>query len=209
MTRAYQSRVLKKSVSPMCRKCHRMPETTGHILSHCESHFWTLYKERHDQGLGVLYYHLCRKLGLKVFKPWKSIPAVQETDRARLMWDVSLSTDRALVHRRPDITLTLKESKTTLLLEMACCYDSLIEERQKEKQQKYEELVADLALQFPGNKVKSVPLVIGDLGSIGNQAKSLESTKLFTPKEWEAVLCSMQTRVLYSSTRILKRHLSG
>jgi len=53
MTRAYQSRVLKKSVSPMCRKCHKMPETTGHILSHCESHFWTLYKERHDQVLGV------------------------------------------------------------------------------------------------------------------------------------------------------------
>ena len=125
------------------------------------------------------------------------------------MWDVSLPTDRALVHWRPDITLTLKESKTTLLLEMACCYDSLLEERQKEKQQKYEELDADLALQFPGNKVKSVPLVIGDMGSIGSLAKSLESTKLFTPKEREAVLCSMQMRVLYSSTRILKPHLSG
>ena len=74
---------------------------------------------------------------------------------------------------------------------------------------KYEELAADLALQFPGNKVKSVPLVIGDLGSIGNLAKSLESIKLFTAKEREAVLCDMQTRVLYSSTRILKRHLSG
>ena len=92
---------------------------------------------------------------------------------------------------------------------MACCYDSLLEERQKEKQQKYEELAADLVLQFPGNKVKSVPMVIGDLGSIGSPAKSLEITKLFTPNEREAVLCSMQTRVLYSSTRILKRHLSG
>ena len=159
--------------------------------------------------MGVLYYHLCRKLGLKVFKPWEPIPVVQENDRARLMWDVSSPTDRALVHWCPDITLTLKESKSTLLLQMACCYDSLLEERQKEKQQKYEQLAADLALQFPGNKVKSVPLVIGDLGSIGSLAKSLESTKLFTPKEWEAVLCSMQTRVLYLSTRILQRHLSG
>ena len=76
----------------------------------------------------------------------------------------------------------------------------LLKERQKEKQQKYEQLAADLALQFPGNKVKSTPLVIGDLGSIGSLAKSLESTKLFTPKEREALLCSMQTRVLYSST---------
>ena len=145
----------------------------------------------------------------QAFKPWEPVPAVQENDRARLMWDVSLPTDRALVHRRPDITLTLNESNTTLLLEMARCYDSLLEEREMEKQQKYEELAADLALQFLGNKVKSVPLVIGNLGSIGDLAKSLDSTKLFIPKEREAVLCSMQTRVLYSSTRILKQHLSG
>ena len=87
-----------------------------------------------------------------------------------------------------------------LLLEMACCYDSLLEEREMEKRQKYEELTADLALQFLGHKVKSVPLVIGDLGSIGGRAKSLDSTKLFTLKERDAILCSMHTMVLYSST---------
>ena len=74
---------------------------------------------------------------------------MQENDRSRLMWDVSLPTDWVLVHRHSDITLTLKESNSTLLLEMACCYDSLLEEREKEKRQKYEELAADLALQFP------------------------------------------------------------
>ena len=150
-----------------------------------------------------------RKLGLidKVFKPWEPIPAMQENDRSRLMWDVSLPTDWVLVHRHSDITLTLKESNSTLLLEMACCYDSLLEEREKEKRQKHEELAADLVLQFPcKKKVKSVPLVIGDLGSIGGLAKSLDSTKIFT---LNAVLCSKQTRVLYSSTRILKQHLSG
>ena len=59
MTRAYQSRVLKKSVNPMCRKCHKRPETISHTLAHGEKYSWTLYKDRHDQVVGVLYYHLC------------------------------------------------------------------------------------------------------------------------------------------------------
>jgi len=103
------------------------------------------------------------------------------------------------------ITLTLKESKVTLLLEMACCYGSFLEEREGEAG-KYEKLTADLALQFPSNKVRAVPLVIGDLGCIGGLAKSLHSTTL---KEGNATLCSMHTRMLYSSTRILKRQLAG
>ena len=70
---------------------------------------------------------------------------MQENDRARLMLDVSLPTNRVLEHQCRDVTLTLKESKVTLLLEMACCYDSLLEEREKEKRQKHEELAADLA----------------------------------------------------------------
>ena len=122
MTRAYQSRVLKKSVNPMCRKCHGWPETIGHILSCCPVHQWTLYKDKHNQVLGTLYYHLCKVLGLKALKPWEPIPAVQENDRARLLWDASIPTDRMLEHRRPDITLVLKKSKKILLLEMACAY---------------------------------------------------------------------------------------
>ena len=45
MTRVYQFMVLKKSVNPMCRKCHKQPETISHIVSHGEAHSLTLYKE--------------------------------------------------------------------------------------------------------------------------------------------------------------------
>ena len=105
--------------------------------------------------------------------------------------------------------LVLKRSKNILLLEMGCAYGSLLEEREVEKRNKYEELAADLSGQCRGYRLRTVPIVIGDLGSIGGLAKSLESIKIFTQKELSTILSSMQTRVLYGSTRILKRHLAG
>ena len=73
MTRAYQARVLKRDVNPLCRKCRKRPETTGYILAHCEKYNWTLYKERHDQVLRILYFHLCRVMGLRLIRPWEPI----------------------------------------------------------------------------------------------------------------------------------------
>ena len=64
----------------------------------------------------------CRALGLRVVKPWEPIPAVQESGEVRLLWDVSIPTDRVLEHRRPDMTLVLKRSKKILLIEVACAY---------------------------------------------------------------------------------------
>ena len=67
MTRAYMVRVLKIPVSVQCR-CHKMPETIGHIRSKCENYFWSLYMERHNVR-AVVHYHLCTMLGFKVPKP--------------------------------------------------------------------------------------------------------------------------------------------
>ena len=115
------------------------------------------------------------------------------------MWDVSLPADRALDHKHPDIILTLKESNT---IEMACCYDSLLEEREKEKQQKYEELAADIALQFLGHKVKSVPLVIGDLGSIGSWRSHWTVPNSSHQRVGSSPVLHADKGILYLSTRI-------
>ena len=208
MTRAYQARVLNKAVDPMCRKCHKRPETIGHILSHCDRYNWSLYKERHDQVVGVLYYHLCRTLDLRVLKPWEPIPPVQESDEVRLLWDPSIPTDRVLEHRRPDVVLVMKKDRKIFLIEMACAFDPLLAEREKEKSEKYEELATDMATQFPGLRVEIVPVVIGDLGSARGLADSLRKLKIFTSRQLGSVLGAMQLKVLYSSTRILKRHLA-
>lgn len=130
---------------------------------------------------------------------------MQESDRVVLQWDPSVPTDRILEHRRPDMVLIEKRRKRVILLEMACAFDSLVEEREQEKTQKYEELAADMATQYPGYRVITAPLVISDLGSIANITESISKLKLFNPKQKQAVLLAMQTRVLYSS---IQRHLA-
>ena len=44
MTRAYMARVLKMPVSVLCRRCHSMPETTGHILVKCETYLLLIWR---------------------------------------------------------------------------------------------------------------------------------------------------------------------
>ena len=51
---------------------------------------------------------------------------LQENDRARLLWDASIPTDRLLV---PDNHLGFEGE--IWLLEMACAYDSHLEEQEK------------------------------------------------------------------------------
>ena len=64
---------------------------------------------------------------------------------------------------------------------MACAFNSLVEEREKEKADKYEELATDMAVHQPGYRVRVVPIVIGDLGSIGGLVKSLQILKHLQP----------------------------
>lgn len=47
-TNAYRSRILREHSNPLCRACGKADETIGHILAGCESHRWSLYKDRHD-----------------------------------------------------------------------------------------------------------------------------------------------------------------
>lgn len=47
---------------------------------------------------------------------------------------------------------------------MACAWEPLIQEREREKKNKYQELAADLAKQWPGFKISVTLVVLGDLG---------------------------------------------
>ena len=49
------------------------------------------------------------------------------------------------------MVLVQKPMKRVVLLEMACTFDSFVEEREQEKGRMYEELAADMAMQYPGH----------------------------------------------------------
>ena len=46
--------VLHQDIDSMCRLCHEVPETIGHILSSCPMRLWKGIKHQHDKVLDCL-----------------------------------------------------------------------------------------------------------------------------------------------------------
>ena len=215
-TRAYQVRVMRKPDVPLlCRVCHTAPETIGHLLSGCDHLKWTLYKERHDRVLYQLVLMLCRKYGISLPEALKWGPsgwdgvAVLESDEVKFTVDLSIPTDRQMTERRPDLIAYFRETRRIVIFEIACAWEPLIEERQREKGGKYRELAADLATQWPGWRVVTTPLVVGDLGSLGSFRKELSKLQLFDIREILHLARNAQFESLCSAVRIIRRHLSS
>ena len=55
-----------------------------------------------------------------------------ENERVRLMWDVTVYTDKKLKHNRPDITLLPKEEKEWIFIDIAVPADRNIMKTQNE-----------------------------------------------------------------------------
>ena len=98
-----------------------MPETIRHILSKREHHLWSLYMERHNRVRAVVHYHLCTMLGFKA----QSLGNQAKTG----IWRTADLINRCDSRRR--------KPSSSLRWHML---DALLEERQSEKTDKYNEL---------------------------------------------------------------------
>ena len=101
-----------------------------------------------------------------------------------------------------------KTNKTIHIADVACAWEPLVEEREREKRAKYQHLKADLAQQYRDENysIFVTPVVIGDLGIICGTRKAIIETGLLTPHTF---LATAQREVLVQNLRLLKRHLVG
>ena len=212
--RSYWQQILGEDIDTKCRMCGENRETLGHILSAYPLYKFTLYKERHDRVL----YQLARSVLLGL---WEKLPeslsrlggicvsAVVGTPRHRMLIDMAIPTLRTVEHRRPDLVVYLQERKEVLLLKVACAWDPLIQDREKQKRGKYSELAADLAKQKPGYHISIIPVVFGDLGVVGVLKTHLARTKVLKAMEMEDFIARAQREVLCAATKIIKRHMAA
>ena len=83
------------------------------------------------------------------------------------MWDFSIQTDHVIEARRRDLVVVEKE-RSRKMIDFAVRGVSRIEEKEKDKVQKYQELGRKLQ-KIWNVKVKIIPLVVGSLGAIPKQ----------------------------------------
>ena len=117
------------------------------------------------------------------------------------MWDFSIQTDHVIEARRPDLVLVDKRERSCNIIDFAVPGDSRIEEKEKDKIEKYQDLGRELQ-KIWNVKVKIIPLVVGSLGAIpkqfGNRLKQIGIA---------VGTAQVQKTVLLRTARILRKVL--
>ena len=189
------------------------PETLGHILSKCPYHMWWLTKGRHDRVLYVLARTVLQAAGGPLPPAYRALggvakPGVFDLGNTIVKVDQMNPTDRVVKESRPDLLVRQTAEKRIVILEVACAWEPLITEREREKAAKYQELAADLPQQYEGYHVVVAPVVMGDLGTIGNVGRVLANTQLFKESVEGSLVASMQRETICGSMRLVARHLA-
>ncbi len=108
-----------------------------------------------------------------------------------------------VAERQPDILIRKFQDNSITIMEVAVAYESFLEEREKEKHHKYQTLAEDLSKQEKNWKVRCVPVVVGDLGTIGCLKSHLYNSNLFWPNVVERIVTHLQRDVVCDSADLL------
>ena len=192
----------KTAESPMCRMCGKRGESVQHIVSECEKIAQKEYKRRHDNVAKRIHWDLCRKNGLEHVEKWyEHLPeGVIENDNVKILWDINIQCDNIIQARRPDIVLIDKNKKTGIIIDIAVPGDKRIEDKEKEKIEKYQDLKREIGRLWSLKKVQVIPIIVGALGSVTKGFKNWIEKLEISPN-----ITDIQKTVLLGTARILRK----
>ena len=161
----------------------------------------SLYKSwRHDKVAQVIHWRLCHRFKINTEDKWYNhIPEpVLESRKHKILWDFKTQTDNPIEANKPDIVVFNKESKDCHIIDIACPFDTRIDQ----KLEKYQDLRRELKRLWKCKTVKIVPIINGALGTVQESFK-----------EWLVILDMtgdielLQRVCLLGTARIVRRVL--
>uniref|UniRef100_A0A3B3HW39 Reverse transcriptase domain-containing protein n=1 Tax=Oryzias latipes TaxID=8090 RepID=A0A3B3HW39_ORYLA len=201
-TRAIEAQIYHTRQDPRCRLCKEAPETIQHITAGCKMLAGKAYMERHNQVAGIIYRNVCAKYGLETPRSkWETPPKVVENERAKILWDFQIQTDRMVMANQPDIVVVDKEQRKAVVVDVAVPSDGNIRKKEHEKLEKYQGLREELEKAWKV-KVTVVPVVIGALGAV---TPKLEEWLQQIPGKISDI--SIQKSAVLGTAKILRRTL--
>ena len=69
---------------------------------------------------------------------------ILENEDCKILWDFSIQTDHVIEAQRPDLVVVDKKRRTCIIIDFAVPGDSRIDEKEKEKIEKYQDLRREL-----------------------------------------------------------------
>ena len=202
-TNLVKAKIDKSQKDTLCRLCKKADESIDHVVSGCSKLAQKEYKRRHDNLGKIVHWKLARKCNFEAGDKWyeHEPESVLESEDYKILWDFSIQTDHVIEARRPDLVVVDKKRRTCKIIDFAVPGDSRIEEKEKEKIEKYQDLRRELQ-KIWNVRVKIIPLVVGSLGAIpkqfGNRLKETGIT---------AEIGQVQKTVLLETARILRKVL--
>ena len=85
-----------------------------------------------------------------------------------IIWDMILTTDRAIGANRPDLVVRDKANKRVLIIDVSCPSDVNVTTKENEKIAKYSGLRVELAKMWQSECIV-IPVVIGGLGTLSEK----------------------------------------
>ena len=146
----------------------KVDESIDHIVSGCSKNAQKEYKRRHDNLGKIIHWKLARKCNFEAGDKWQEHEPekVSENEDYKILWGFSIQTD-VIGARRPDLVVVDKKDRSCKIIDFAVPGDSRIEEKEKDKIEKYQDLGKELQ-KIWNVKAKIIPLVVGSLGAYPN-----------------------------------------
>ena len=139
MSSEIEKNIIKNRDSDECRVCHKESETTFHILAGCDTLAKKEYLDRHNSVAKYIHYELCKALGFQTERKWhlhRPTEVIMDKN-VEIIWDMVLTTDRAVGANRPDIVVRDKRNKKILILDISCPSDVNVIAKENDKINKY------------------------------------------------------------------------
>ena len=153
-----KAKIDKSQGHSLCRMCIKVDESIDHIVSSCSKLAQKEYKRRHDNLGKIVHWKLARMFNFGAGDKWYEYEpeSVLENEDYKTLWDFSVQTHHVIEARRPDLVVVDKKERNCKIIEFANPRDSRIEEKEKDKIEKYQELGRELQ-KIWNVKVKIIP----------------------------------------------------
>ena len=142
--------------------CGDTGKVFSHIGSECSKLAQREYKKKHDNVARIVHWKLCEKLSFEKLEKWylHNPQTVTENVNHRLVFDMNLQCDNAIVERRLDIVIDNKVKKIAIALDVTKLGEKKIIDKEREKTAKYQNLKIEIQRLLNLKKIDAIPVAL-------------------------------------------------